>query len=60
MVRRHYPCSCEAQDYDLSNRDDSDRRVVADYLRRLAEDIEGGEVKQISFHVSRTKRRRGS
>ena len=50
-----YPCSCETQSYDLSRKPAADQKVVADYLRILADDIEGGQVKQVSFHVSKPK-----
>jgi hypothetical protein len=50
-----YPCTCETQDYDLSSQPAADQKVVADYLRNLADEVEGGLVKHVSFHVSKPK-----
>ena len=52
-VVKRYPCTCETQSYHLSKQPPADQKVVAEYLRRLADEVEGGEIKQISFHVSR-------
>ena len=45
-------CQCDTNEYHLSKAPESDRRVIAESLRRLSEDVAGGRVKQISWHVA--------